>query len=313
MKTKKLTVTVGIPAYNEEGNIELLLNSILSQTRKKYILTEVLVLSDGSTDQTDSKVLKLTKKNPFVKLIVDGKRLGKSKRLMQLYKMNRSDIFIQLDADVVLSHRSGFDNLIKPFQNTKVTLVSGDRIPLGEDNFSARLILNRDKLWRKVRLSIEDKDRIVNCFGCILAMRASFAKSLVLNPQITSESPLIYCEARRHDLKFCFVPEATVYYRLPATFRDYFKYSKRSSDEHSLLTKHFGSQVENYYEIPRNSKIRALFTSLFQDPYYTIASTLVFTLFQHLPYKSADELKRNGLWETVKSTKTGIHLNKIHN
>ena len=49
---KKLTVSVGIPAYDEEANIKSLLEAILQQRQENFILKSIIVVSDGSTDRT---------------------------------------------------------------------------------------------------------------------------------------------------------------------------------------------------------------------------------------------------------------------
>ena len=56
MKTHKPTVTVAISAYNEEGNINYFLKSVIKQKIKNFTLKKILVISDGSTDKTVMKM-----------------------------------------------------------------------------------------------------------------------------------------------------------------------------------------------------------------------------------------------------------------
>ena len=49
---KKQTVTIGIPAYNEEQNIGVLLSKLLAQKQIHYKLKEILIYLDGSIDHT---------------------------------------------------------------------------------------------------------------------------------------------------------------------------------------------------------------------------------------------------------------------
>ena len=46
------TITVGIPAYNEEKNIKILIERIFEQKIRNAQLTQVVVISDGSIDST---------------------------------------------------------------------------------------------------------------------------------------------------------------------------------------------------------------------------------------------------------------------
>ena len=52
---KKLRISIGIPAYNEGGNIARLLRSVLGQ-KKRELIDEIIVISDGSSDNTVSEV-----------------------------------------------------------------------------------------------------------------------------------------------------------------------------------------------------------------------------------------------------------------
>ena len=74
MKYTKSTLTIGIPAYNEEANIGLLLNDITLQKNRNYILKEIIVVSDGSTDSTVKKVEQASIQS--IKLIINKKRTG---------------------------------------------------------------------------------------------------------------------------------------------------------------------------------------------------------------------------------------------
>ena len=55
-KHKKLTVTIGIPAYNEEKNIGRLLRALLRQKTNGLSIKKIIVISDASTDKTSQIV-----------------------------------------------------------------------------------------------------------------------------------------------------------------------------------------------------------------------------------------------------------------
>src|SRR3990167_3614295 len=73
---KSPTVSIGISAYNEEKNIRGLLESVLGQTEDGFELAEILVVSDGSTDQTADRIREVL--DPRVKLVVSDTREGKT-------------------------------------------------------------------------------------------------------------------------------------------------------------------------------------------------------------------------------------------
>src|SRR3989344_2939682 len=153
MKTtnnKKFTVTVGIPAHNEEANIKKLLDSILSQKRDNFELEKIIVISDGSADSTEKKVLEIN--SDKIKLIADGERLGKPTRINQIFREANSDIVVIFDADIKLENDLVLDNLIKPFLNdSELMLVSGKSEPLPPVNFVQKVVYAGIKIWDETK------------------------------------------------------------------------------------------------------------------------------------------------------------------
>jgi len=53
---KELAISVGITAHNEAGNIGRLLDRLTYQNLKTVTISEIIVVSSGSIDQTDNIV-----------------------------------------------------------------------------------------------------------------------------------------------------------------------------------------------------------------------------------------------------------------
>src|SRR5258708_26629353 len=121
----KISITIGIPAYNEEDNIGKLLDSIISQKGSRYNIEKIIVACDGCTDKTAEIVEKYIDKHNNIYLINDGLRLGQAGRLNEFYKINKSDIFITFDADTVLGHRYVVNEIAECFEDKNVGLVGG--------------------------------------------------------------------------------------------------------------------------------------------------------------------------------------------
>ncbi|MCK5566782.1 MAG: glycosyltransferase [Actinomycetia bacterium] len=101
LKAKPL-ISVLIPARNEEDNIKRCINSLLKQD---YTNFEILVLDDGSTDNTAEIVNELIKKDPRIRLYY-GKPLargwlGKSYACQQLAGYAKGQYFLFVDADTL--------------------------------------------------------------------------------------------------------------------------------------------------------------------------------------------------------------------
>ena len=75
MDKKNFKVTVIIPAYNEEGNINILYEKIVA-VLSNYPLYEIIFVDDGSTDNTLSNVKQIILVDESVKYISFSRNFG---------------------------------------------------------------------------------------------------------------------------------------------------------------------------------------------------------------------------------------------
>lgn len=122
MKNKKILII--IPAYNEEKNIKKTYDSILEYNKKNKTKYDVIVINDGSKDNTE-QVLK-ENKIPHITLI---KNLGIGGAVQTGYiyaERNNYDIAIQFDGDG--QHDVNYvKNIIEPILTKNADLVIGSR------------------------------------------------------------------------------------------------------------------------------------------------------------------------------------------
>jgi glycosyltransferase involved in cell wall biosynthesis len=109
-----------IPAFNEEKNIEKVINKILAFSK----LIDFLIINDGSDDSTKNIISKY--KN--IKLINNCKNIGYSKTIQKgiEYAINKNfDFLITIDADNQFNYRQVILNYIK--YSKKFNLILGKR------------------------------------------------------------------------------------------------------------------------------------------------------------------------------------------
>jgi glycosyltransferase involved in cell wall biosynthesis len=95
-----MIVSIVIPCYNEEENIEAFYNEfikVFKQTDYKY---ELVFINDGSKDKTMEKLMDLYKKNPNVKIVDFSRNFGKEIALSAGLDYATGDVAIPLDADL---------------------------------------------------------------------------------------------------------------------------------------------------------------------------------------------------------------------
>lgn len=85
-----------IPIFNEEDNIINLLNEIYNDLNNKLYF-EIIVINDGSTDNTIKKLSKFTKTK--INLINNNKNLGQSKSIHIGIKNSTTDTIVTMDGD----------------------------------------------------------------------------------------------------------------------------------------------------------------------------------------------------------------------
>jgi cellulose synthase/poly-beta-1,6-N-acetylglucosamine synthase-like glycosyltransferase len=134
MKLKYILIT---PAYNEGNNIERIILSMLKQT---HLPIKWVIVSDGSTDSTNTIVEKYINLHHWIELVklpVHQERNFSSKVNAfnvgyNIVKDQKYDIIGNLDADLSFE-KDYMEYLIKQFSNVPLLGVAGT--PFIEDNF----------------------------------------------------------------------------------------------------------------------------------------------------------------------------------
>lgn len=310
MKKNILTLTIAIPAFNEELGIESLLKDVFSQRLTNIKLQEIIVLSDGSTDKTNEIVERLLAKNKKLKLLVGKKQMGKVARLNQIFQMNKSDFLLVLDADIGLVGDRFIQKMITVAKSDKKALmVVSHQIPLQPKDFIGKVLHASFMFWDYVRLSVPHKDHVQNFYGAATLYKDSFAKTLKIPKKATEERLYIYLMAKSKN-GFRYAQKAVLLYWAIGTVDDYIKLSRRSfGTEQPALEKLFGEKIHTAYLIPRKYKIIGLLKSFYHQPLFTPLALIAGVTLARLTQKHAN--KTSALWEIVASTKKPITYNKI--
>lgn len=97
---QKPTLSIIIPAKNEEESIVPLYYEIMTYVKKLKYSYEIIFIDDGSDDKTFETILSLHKKDQNVKVIRHRGNFGKSIALQSGFDHCRGDIVITMDADL---------------------------------------------------------------------------------------------------------------------------------------------------------------------------------------------------------------------
>lgn len=96
---EEVYLSVIIPAYNEAKRIMLTLESIMAYLREKDYTSEILVVDDGSTDETVKVVKRITDESIDIRMITNKENHGKGFVVRQGMTRARGLFRIFMDAD----------------------------------------------------------------------------------------------------------------------------------------------------------------------------------------------------------------------
>ncbi|MGB7574139.1 MAG: glycosyltransferase family 2 protein [Thermodesulfobacteriota bacterium] len=94
------TLSILIPVYNEEGNLSLLYEKLMTALKKAGRPYEVIFVDDGSSDGTMEILLDLREKNPNVKIVSFSRNFGQTAALSAGIDVSKGDILIPMDGDL---------------------------------------------------------------------------------------------------------------------------------------------------------------------------------------------------------------------
>ncbi len=238
-KSKHLkTLTVGIPAFNEEKNIGRLLRALLKQDKDGIKIDRIIVSSDGSTDNTVGTIRAI--KSPLIHVIKNKKRMGIARGLNQITHKTGSDILIVLNGDISIRNKDFLIKLAKPIIDGESDLTSCKVSELYNSNFVSRVLtlgaVYRSGVFEKYKKGMN----LYTCHGQARAFSKRLYKSINF-PFSYGEDMFSYLYAIKNGFKYAFVKNTEIFYRIPATLGDNRKQSVRYLHSVKIMKDFFGT------------------------------------------------------------------------
>ncbi len=212
------TVSILIPAYNEEKSIRECILSCINQTKK---LDEIIVVNDGSKDRT-LKILKSF--GTKIKIINLKKNTGNKSKAQEIgLKHVKTSLFITTDADTKLDVNF-VKEITRNFKNKEISAVCG-------------LVESEDKNWitriREIDYLVgqtiyKNAQSILNAVlilaGCGSAFRTKdFIETVHFDHDNVTEDLDFTYQLKIADKKILYEPKAIVYTKDPDNVRSYLK------------------------------------------------------------------------------------------
>ncbi len=301
MKQLIPTVTVAISAYNEEHNIKAFLQSVLRQKEDGFLLREIWVFSDGSTDKTVS--ISKSLKSKKIKVIDDKKRVGKSSRLNQIYKKLNTDFLVQSDADVIYAHPFVIRDIIAPLiKDKKVGMCGGDPQPVKATTFTEKAVNCTFYAYAPLRHELRGGNNIYSVDGRILAYRKALVKKIHVPADTTANDAYTYFTCITNGYEYRYVQTAVVLFRSPQTLKDQIKQNTRFLTSPVKMGKHFSKKlVAKERFVPQSMLLKNMLTQFIQHP---VLCTYIILINLYCKFNAwRTESNITAMWDMVGTTK----------
>jgi len=289
------TISIGILAHNEEGNIGRLLDALQKQRFDDGIeLERIVVVASGCTDHTVDIVEDFCKDHNKIKLIIEAKKSGKAYAINYFMENADSDILILESADTI-PEEGAINELVKPFSDKSVGLVGGRPIPVNPEKGVAGFAVHL--IWELHHEIASVSPKAGEC----IAFRNIFDS--MPTDTATDEACLeAMIKARGYELYYS--PDAVFYNKGPETIADLIKQRVRIhighihlAHVHSYRPSTTGNVLKMKYilkkmkEHPRKTPL--ILAAVFLEGYSMISAMANFYILGKNPYN----------WETVSTTK----------
>lgn len=205
------SVSISVPAYNEEAQIEELVKSLLALDYPKDRL-QILVISDASEDRTDEIVRSYADRG--IELLRLDQRGGKTKAENAAAEQLHGDIIINTDASIRI-RSDALRPLLSVFSDPEIGCASGRDVSVGSDEDAANV---GESGYVGYEMGVRDLETrvagIVGASGCFYAIRSHLHRLPL--PESLSRDFAAALHTREHGYRpvsvseaICYVPRTT--------------------------------------------------------------------------------------------------------
>ncbi len=299
-------VTIGIPAYNEERNITVLLENLRRQAAG--FDHEILVVSDGSSDGTNELVQKFAMSDPSTRLIVHSRRFGKAEVINTIIREACGNLIVLVSGDTQPSTGS-VNNLLDVLRKDAGTgLVWAKPRPVSADEglvaHIGRVCFN---LHSKLMTRLEQLGELKHSTGELLVFRRGIVDRLP--PDCVNDDEYLALATVRRKFKVRLASDTEVRFVLPSNIREYLRQRRKWVYGHMQMKRiagEFPSVME--FSFGRNPRlvVKAIADQLIENPrdfFFLLTAMIleVVVLGWLLPQVMAPRSHLD--WKIVESTK----------
>ena len=180
----KPTLSIVIPAYNEEASIHTCLESIITQNQETFVLHEIIVISDGSQDKTASVARDFN--SPIIRVIEHTTNKGMQERLNEGFREAQGDYLFKIDADLTLYNQDSLEIIMSSAQKSQTSGLIMFREYLKPQNIIESYLFFWDTFRKKVLHQLSEEFFILRVTGSYLLTKDIY-QNLTISDDIVEE------------------------------------------------------------------------------------------------------------------------------
>lgn len=295
-------ISVGIFAYNEEKNIQGILDSFLKQKLENFLIDEIIVVYSGE-DKTRKIVEDYSKKYKNIIFGIDeGIRKGKYSAINLFLEKSSNKICLIASADILLLNDS-VQKLCLPLLNNKIGVCSCRPVPIVTTN---KIFL---RFFSKFLWNVHHN---LSCmkpkYGEMIAFKKVFFK---ISETVVDEEE-IACLVLQRGFKGYYSKKSIVYNHTPDNLMELLLQRRK------IFAGHLDLKKRKKYFAP-SLNLRYVFFAVLKEvnfkTFFLVFVSCFFELFCRLlgyvDYKF--NIKKHVIWKTSKTTKVNMNLLKQKN
>jgi glycosyltransferase involved in cell wall biosynthesis len=290
-------ITIGIPSYNEEGNITNLLKSIISSNINGNFIEKVII-SDDSTDSTPQLVEDFVKRNQLQNIAFyhHGIRRGTAAAWNEIFNKASGSIIILFDADVIIDRNCISELVGSMAKYEQVGLCATNQIPIETRGISGKACSFIMEWLRSLRKKELSKYTVM---GRALCIRSDITKILHIPEEVIAVDLYLQRSVMKMRLNVIYNDNAIVYFKPPTNLLEFSSQVIRARNGHKQVT---NLPIELNLEPSLRSLLGSILSSIRSKPVQAAAAA---TSLLSVPYFSRKlDDTNNAKWDTSKSTKS---------
>lgn len=264
-------VSVIVPVLNEQDTIEWTIRSLKEQT---HVNTEIIVVDDGSTDNTP-EICKRLNDLRMITYLRFTERNGKSAALNYGLQFAKGEYVVFVDSDTTFDINAIY-NIIKPLNDPRVGIVSGNLMVRNRDNNILTAMQQIEYLFsisvgRRIRARLGVLPIVSGAFGAFRKELISLDKIGGHEPGPGNDSDLTI-RVRKLGYKIEFAPDAICYTTVPEKFYSFIK--QRWRWDRNIIKNRVRKHGDVFNPFIKNFKLHDVISSIDSLFYHVVIASL---------------------------------------